>query len=307
MKSDWHVVAGYGAFIKATQHSLIIQQKGKEFSILLNNINHLLILGGHTIQTTAISSIVDAGISITFFKSDGSPIAIIRPYEQAINVSIQEIQKNTSPFTYAVILAEHIIKSRILAIEEWNEGSDNCLLFSGELDILHRSLNEIPYLITMDEIRRLERLVSDMYYEIMSRILLNTPYNFKRRTERPYNDLVNSMLGFGYAVLTGICNVHLIGAFLDPDSSVLSKGKWALANDFAGLNKVTMIDKVVLHLCLKGIEEHEYELSKSRCILSDGLIRKLLYEIHQSIDQTLISVQVAEYIASLRGEREWKL
>ena len=307
MKSDWHVVVGYGAHIKATHHSLIIQQKGKEHVILLNNINHLLILGGHTLQTTAISSLIHAGISITLFKSDGNPIAIIRPYHTTIDLYIQEIQKNTPPFTYAVILAEHIIKTRILAIEAWNDVSEKNLLYAGELDILHQSLNEIPYLVTMDEIRRIERLVTDMYYEIMSRLLLNTPYNFKRRTERPYSDLINTMFGFGYAILTGLCNVHLIGAFLDLDYPILTKGRWGLAYDFAGLNKVAMIDKIILAMSLDGIESYDYELSKNRCILSDNLIRRLLKEIHTSIDQTILSAQVAEYIASLQGEKEWKI
>lgn len=307
MRAGWHVIAGYGSHIKATSRSLIIHRKGHESILLFRDLHHLLILGGHTIQTTAISSLIESGISITFFKSDGTPIAMVRPPHHPVDRNLQEYQKTTPPFTNAVIIAKQITKNRILAIEKWDNLIEGSLLYSGELDILHQSLHEISFLITMDEIRRIERLVTDMYYEVLVRYINMTRYQQDETFEPVLKELIHTILGFGYAILTGLCNVNLIGAFLDPDISILSKGRWGLAQDFANLNKTAMIDSFLIPLIISGIEPHGYEMSKNRCILSEHLIKKILTIVYHSINQSVIVSQIEGFIASLEGDKEWIL
>ncbi len=78
------------------------------------------------------------------------------------------------------------------------------LFYEGELEFLQKSREELAFLIKLDEIRRLHRLVSDMYYEIISRSL-PPDLGFRRRGTRPHTDPVNAMLSFGYAMLFGTC------------------------------------------------------------------------------------------------------
>lgn len=204
-------------------------------------------------------------------------------------------------------MVKHITKNRILTIEKWDNQIERGFLYSGELDILHQSLHEISFLITMDEIRRIERLVTDMYYEILVRYINMTRYQQDETSEPVFKELIQTILGFGYAILTGLCNVNLIGAFLDPDISILSKGKWGLAQDFANINKIAMIDSFLIPLIISGVDPHDYEMSKNRCILSDHLIKRILTVVYHSIHQSVIESQIEGFIASFQEEKEWIL
>src|SRR4030043_1377403 len=121
---------------------------------------------------------------------------------------------------------------------------NSTLFYEGEQQFLHKSQEEMQYLIKLDEIQRLHRLTADMYYEIMSR---NTPpdFGFRRRTIRPQSDPINAMLSFGYSMLFGNCCVSLIGARLNPDSGLMYEGKGSLVQDLIEPLNADMIDRVV--------------------------------------------------------------
>src|SRR4030043_90305 len=97
---------------------------------------------------------------------------------------------------------------------------NSTLFYEGEQQFLHTSEQELQYLIKLDEIRRLHRLTSDMYYEIMARNI-SSDFGFRRRTIRPQADPINAMLSFGYAMLYGNCCVSVIGARLNPDVGLM--------------------------------------------------------------------------------------
>ena len=144
------------------------------------------------------------------------------------------------------------------------------LFYEGEQEFLHKSQEELQYLIKLDEIRRLHRLTSDMYYEIMSR---NIPpdFGFRRRTIRPQSDPVNAMLSFGYAMLFGNCCVSLIGARLNPDCGLMHEGKGSLVQDLIDPLKAGMIDTIVFQIAREYLSPCDYELTPGRCMLSDDL------------------------------------
>ena len=110
-----------------------------------------------------------------------------------------------------------------MAISRIEENQRISLFYEGELEFLLKSHDELAFLIKLDEIRRLHRLTSDMYYEIMSR---NTPpdFGFRRRTSGPQLDPINAMLSFGYAMLFGNCCIPVVGSHLNPDIGLIHDG-----------------------------------------------------------------------------------
>jgi CRISPR-associated endonuclease Cas1 len=256
-------------------------------------------VGRHTLHTSAISNLVKAGCRITFFEVDGEPVASISAYGKTRDSTIRDLQKSASPHRYAVEIAKGSIRSKIRAIQEMNEVYGINLFFEGELDVLHTSLNELEYLIKLSEIRRIHRFCSDMYYEIMARTV-SRALGFKRRTERPHQDPINAILSYGYAMLFGNCWVSVIGANLDPDLGMLYDGPAGLVYDLIEPLKATMIDTQIFRTIGKTLEEHDFEYSRSRCILSDDLMKKLTDLFRTSIDQKKVDEQVFLMVGSLR-------
>jgi len=300
----WLSVSGFGSHIKSTQKKLIIQKKKSVEEFPLDSVKNLLIIGGHTISSSTISNLVKNGTFITFFEPDGNPIGIIRPFGDKSGTEIHRLQQTIPRYRYAIAVAQAAIKSRLFAIERLQETQHSPLFYEGEQQFLHSSEEELQYLIKLDEIRRLHRLTTDMYYEIMSRGI-PPDFGYRRRTIRPQLDPVNAMLSFGYAMLFGNCCVSLIGARLDPDSGLMHEGKGCLVQDLIEPLKADMIDQVVFQVARETLGFSDFEQTPGRCILSDDLTKKLIGFFHTSLDNKKIDELVYTLFNAMMDNSEF--
>jgi CRISPR-associated protein Cas1 len=300
----WISVSGFGAHIKSTQKKLIIQKKNSTEEYNLDSIKNLLIVGGHTISSSTMVNLIKNGAYVSFFEPDGNPVGIIRPFGDRNETEIHKIQQAIPRHRYAIALAQAAIKSRLIAIERVQEKQNISLFYEGEQQLLHKSQEELEYLIKLDEIRRLHRLTTDMYYEIMSR---NTPpdLGFRRRTIRPQADPINAMLSFGYAMLFGNCCVSVIGARLDPDSGLMHDGNGCLVQDLIEPLKAEMIDSVVLQVARESLTLSDFEQTPTRCMLSDELVKKMIGVFHTSINNEKIDELVYNLLNAITNNREF--
>jgi CRISP-associated protein Cas1 len=300
----WIAVSGYGAHIKSTPNTLIIQKKNTVEEYPITTVKNLLVVGGHTLHSAAVLNLIRHGAYISFFEADGTPSGTIRPPGDQDLAEMYELQKAVPRQRYATALARTALQARLFVMEKEEEQKNIRLFYEGELDFLSKSREELAFLIKIDEIRRLHRLVSDMYYEIMSR---NLPpeLGFRRRGTRPYTDPVNAMLSFGYAMLFGNCMVACIGARLDPDGGLLHDGKNSLVHDLIDPLKPGMVDTAVFQIAQKTLREEDYELTPGRCILSDDLIQEITRQLHTSINADIINRQVLGLAEAIRTGSEF--
>jgi CRISPR-associated endonuclease Cas1 len=287
----WFSVSGFGAHIKATAKNVIIQKDAHVQEVPFGQFNHLLVMGGHTFHTAAVAHLLRAGIFISFFEADGEPVGFIRPFGATEDRVVQQAQHAAFGHNYALAIARGSLLSKLLFIEQFEQESGKPLLYEGELEILRNGLSELEYLIKIEEIRRMHRLLSDMYYEIISRIF-PPELGFRRRTSRPYQDVINTMMAYGYGMLFGNTCMAVIGSHLDPDHGFLFQGPKGLVYDMMEPFKPLMIDNVIISLTAEGITKDDYECGSSRCILSDDLMRRLTQLFHNSIEQETIDKQV---------------
>jgi CRISPR-associated protein Cas1 len=202
----WISVSGYGAHIKSTQKTLIIQKNNTIREYPLAEVKNLLIIGGHTLHTNVVLNLIRQGAFISFFEADGTPLGTIRPSGDQNLREMYEVQKAVPRQRFATALAQTSAQARLFFLEREEELRNIRLFYEGELELLSKSREELAFLIKLDEIRRLHRMISDMYYEIISRSL-PPELGFRRRSMRPHADPVNAMLSFGYSLLFGNCTV----------------------------------------------------------------------------------------------------
>ena len=302
----WLAVSGFGAHIKSTQKKLIIQKKNIVEDYPIDEIKNLLLVGGHTLNTTAIQQLIKNGAFISFFEPDGTPVGTIRPFGNRGDDALYELQKAIPRQRYAITIVEASIKSRLSAIGQMEERLNNRLFYEGELEFLRKSQEELGYLIKLDEIRRLHRLTSDMYYEIMSRVL-PPDLGFRRRTLRPHTDPVNAMLSFGYAMLYGNCCVSIIGSRMNPDIGLIHDESGSLVHDLIDPLKTQMIDRVVFSIARESLQPGDFELTSDRCMLSDPLIKKMTELFHGSLDCQKINEQVLSLSNAMRNNSEFRV
>lgn len=300
----WVTVAGFGGHIKATRSTLTVRKKNQERQYDIRNVGHLIVVGGHTIHTSALVSLLRAGAVISIFDADSQLAGIVTPSGEgeAATTRLQGIQEQAFGHTYALTFVEHAMNERLLAIERYGNAHSWDLLYEGELEFLHRSREEYPFLIKMDELRRLHQMNTDMYYEVMGRTL-PPELGFHRRTKRPHTDPVNAMLSFGYAILYSAANVAVLAAGMDPDLGALTVGRGGLVYDVIDGFKPTMVDEPVFAFARGGLMREDYETGNGRCILSDALTNRLLSVLHQTIEEEQVTAVVRNLARSLeKGE-----
>jgi len=300
------MVAGFGGHIKATGTTLSILLKGEYREYPLESVRHLLLVGGHNIHTAAITRLLRQGSSISFFDADGTPVGILNPFGEDPGSSIKKMQYERPPHGFARDIAVATLRSRLLMIERTGEALGTDLFYEGEQEILVGILEDLDYLIKMDELRRVHRLAGDMYYEIMSRSL-GPELGFHRRTSRPHQDPVNAMLSLGYAMLFGNTIISLIGARLDPDHGFLREGKRSLVMDMIDPMKAGMIDEAVFSIARGGLIDGRYEVSTRRCHLNEEVISALGTALKESIEQELIDHNVLALCRAVRGEQDLRI
>ena len=301
----WLAVYGFGAHIKSSPKKLTILYKNSSEEYPLEEIRHLLIVGGHSLSSSTVSHLIKNGSCISFFEPDGTPVGIVRPYwHDGGETEVRQLQEDLPRQRYALMIARAILKSRLMAIQKLQGFLETNLLFEGELQILENSLAELDYLVKLDEIRRLSNLTTDMYYEIFSRVVPER-FNFRRRALRPVSDPINAMLSFGYAMLYGNCTVSAIGARLDPDIGLLKEGPGALVQDLTGPFQAEMIDSVVLKIAREYLQPADFEQTPSRCMLSDALIKRTISEFRESIDNERIDCQVNNFLKAIKKTDEF--
>jgi CRISPR-associated endonuclease Cas1 len=300
----WYLVSGFGAHIKATPRNLIVQKGGRIEEIPLSAIRHLLLMGGHTIHTSVISRLLSTGCAVSFFEANGEPLGLLRPYGFQYDAIVREAQAKAFPHSIALAIAKGSAHARILYLVRLQEDLDHPLFYEGELEILEKSLSELEYLIRLEEIRRVHRLISDMYYEILARTV-PADLGFRRRTSRPHTDVVNTLLSFGYGLLFGNMCVAVIGAHLDPDIGFLTRGKAGLVHDLCDPFKPVMIDDPVCSLVRGGLSPGEFECGPDRCILSDDLVHALQQRLAGTMRQDLLDAHVFSLRESLMKKADF--
>jgi len=93
----WLPVFGYGGHIKATTQELVIAHGNETRRYPLGKVKHLLVVGGHTLHTSAVTNLLKAGAVITFFDIDGTPVGYLYPYAYRPDEGVRLAQERSAP------------------------------------------------------------------------------------------------------------------------------------------------------------------------------------------------------------------
>lgn len=301
MKSEvpWVTVWGYGADIRATRGTLTIREGMSRRSYPLSSIRHLLIAGGHTLETAAIAHLTANNIYVSFFDIHGEPVGAILPPGYS-TYPLRSAQKNIPVHRFAMSVIVSSLKSRMQYLNELGSNRADGLYYKGECEILADASHELEFLITLPELARVFLLTRNMYYEILARVAA-PELGYRRREKPPYLDPINAMFSHGYAVLYASTAVSAIGAGLDPEigslyGTVIPPGKnhSACIMDIMEPLMTSMVDRVVIDMAQEGVIAGRYEIS-SRCLLSEKLMVEFNRRLANSIDSEIIDRAVANY------------
>jgi len=304
-----------------TQGSKISRQKG-EFIIKFESdvlakarvmeTSQINIYGYSSMTSPALCEAMSQGIPVNFFSSGGwfSGCALGHPHKNIV-VRVEQFEIASDP-ERSLAIAKSIVFSKL----------------RNQRTLLRRNLEEPPLFLlaelrrlamaakvveTMPSLLGLEGAAAKLYFQNFGTCFrTDFGFDFKTRNRRPSRDPVNTMLNFGYGMLTRECFNALWSAGMDPYLGFYHQpryGRPALALDLMEEFRPLIVDSVVLMAVNnKELTERDFSVRASGCTFSangkqafiKGFERRLSQEItHPIFDYKMSWRRVIEVQARL--------
>lgn len=242
----------------------------------LANLESLAVLGSIQLSTQALHALADRGIPIAYMSSAGRLIAMIDPLD-SVSAEIRRAQVCAcDDRARAVELARALVAAKI--------ANQRVLLQRNYTAVPQMALEDIGVesdgatkAVDLDQLRGHEGQAAAIYFEHfagMFKTALASEFDKHGRQRRPPPDPINTVLSFGYTMLTHECVSALRLARLEPSIGafhVSRPGRPALALDLMEPFRPLIADSVAISCFNRGeLTEGHFLRTAAGCAMTDS-------------------------------------
>ena len=272
------VICDYGTFIGLDQHKIAIKQKDKVISYPLNRLCTLSIAkNGVSISSDLIASLSTRGIKTFFLDFRGVAHSAILGQSQHGVVSVRLAQMAFCQ-SGSLALARKIISAKIknqrAVLNYLDKYHHSPFLKSASQELLKNS-EQASQAKNVTSLLGFEGASANSYFQALRQSHLFSS-SFKKREGRGSQEINNSMLNLGYAVLSSYILNAVINAGLEPYLGILHSkrpGKMALVLDLMEEYRAWVVDRNVIKLRSQ---------SEGKSFLDTPLKKALINEIQKT-------------------------
>ena len=177
------------------------------------------------------------------------------------------------------------------ARDHGDAGSVSGAALSGAAHRMAVMLRALPEGATLDMLRGLEGDAAREYFAVFDHLIVaqKEDFSFRKRTRRPPQDSINSLLSFLYSLLTHDCVAALEAVGLDPQVGFLHRdrpGRPSLALDLMEELRPVVADRVALSLVnRRQVRPRGFRRTESGAVIMDDDTRKELLVAYQTRKQ----------------------
>ena len=233
----------------------------QESSVPFSSVDSINVFGGAQLTTQLIRECLKNGVPIGYYAEDGhyygriASSSGIDPERQKLQVLLSD--NEAFCLEWSKIIVGTKIKNSIALLDSM---PDVCIFSEREKQPLIHSLESLSHAESIECLLGLEGNAAKAYFRCLAKLVLIPEFAFEGRSTRPPRDPINSMLSYGYSLLTR----NVIGAIerhgLHPYFAFMHKIKRehaALASDLIEEYRAPLIDKLVVTLVNSGEISHE--------------------------------------------------
>lgn len=159
------------------------------------------------------------------------------------------------------------------------------------IERIHDFQNGISSTRTINELMACEGNIRETYYSAFDEILQNPDFVFERRSKRPPENRLNSLISFGNTLLYTACLSEIYKTHLDPRIGVLHQSnfrRFSLNLDIAEIFKPIIIDRMIFSLINKKmITKKHFDKSMNSIIMSVSGRKIFLKEFDERLRATI--------------------
>lgn len=287
----------YGTFLGKTSARLTISQNGQlRQEIALSRIKSINILkGGISLSSDLIEVCAARGIKIFFLDFKGVAHTSLSSTASHAVANVRRAQFLTIESDYAKEMAKALIlgklKNQRATLQYFYKYQKNTSKQTQKLETAIFKLKEIIESLKTIELKNRsdwlgvimgkEGGAASIYFDAVGAELLED-LNFSNRIGRGADDIVNSALNYGYAILTSFVWQSVINAGLEPFAGVLHTnrpGKPSLVLDIMEEYRAWVVDRNIIKL-----KSH----LKDKKFLDTPIKKKIIEEINNTMNKKYI-------------------
>ncbi len=286
-----------GASVHKDGELFVIMKEGKVLEkIPIIKVEQIVIFGNVNLTTPAIHTILANGIDCVFCSSYGKYHGRLISNESKFGALRQKQmetrldERKTAELARSFVLGK--ITNEILLLRRYEKEAD----VRAEIEELSELGRKAARSWDLEEIRGFEGAASACYYKCL-RKLLRKDFGYRGRTKRPPKDPVNSMLSFGYTLLTygAQAAIHTVG--LDPYLGFLhapEHSRPSLALDLVEEFRA-VIEALVIWMVNTGTAKEEdffFEEDEGAVLLTQEGMRKFIRFYEERMQQLVFHPRI---------------
>ena len=300
-----------GTFVGITSRGVSVSEKGKVIAQHhSDNLSHVVVTGkGVSLSSNFISYCMERKIPIDFFDHQGKHIgSIMSPkFIQSTLWAKQSSASSLLKNTLALGIIEGKVKNQHALLKYFNKYHKNHASgLKSKMEMMEKVLDDFKSWKKSakpndnDFITKLmghEAQVAIRYWDYIRELIADDEVEFERREHQGANDLMNSMLNYGYAILYARMWQSLLAARLNPFESLIhvrQEGKPTLVYDMVEIFRSQVVDRVVISLIQKRQElevRNGLLTDKTRQLLVKSVMERLArYEKYQGEEMKMENV-----------------
>lgn len=306
----------YGTFLGKTSARLTISQNGQlKKEIALSRIKSINILkGGISLSSDLIEACSLRGIKIFFLDFRNIAHTSLSSTASHAVANTRKAQFLTIESDYSKQIARALILGKLrnqrATLQYFYKYQKNSSNFSSKLESAITSIKEVIDSLKTVELKNRpdwlniimgkEGSVANIYFNAISSDLLNE-IDFKNRIGRGADDIVNSALNYGYAILTSFVWQSIINAGLEPFAGVLHTnrpGKPSLVLDIIEEYRAWVVDRNIIK-----IKAH----LKDKNFLDTQIKKKIIEEINNTMNKKYLYNSKNLSLQSIMQRQVYKL
>lgn len=284
-----------GTFLGINRNGVVVKDRGKNIQqVPLKRLKTVMIkAAGVGISSNLIASCADNGVDIEFLSMGRHTARLVPFQEQRAELWMAQLEAMRD--FRGECLAKSFVKGKIknqrnliLYFSKYYTKRDAAFanMLKKEISVVEKMIEEISHCkdIPLETLRgklfSIEGRASAIYWNVV-KLLLGEEISFEGRVKKGAEDLVNSLLNYGYGILYGRISHALTAEGLNQYIGYLHKagtGRPVLVFDLIEEFRQQMVDRVVFGMLRKGAS-----LSLKEGRLSDETKTRLTKKIFERI------------------------
>ncbi len=247
------VINNYGSFLGVKNHRLMVKQNDKAHFYPLNRLCTVSVAkSGVSVSSDLIEAFSNRGIKLFFLNFRGVPHSAILGESQHGVVSVRLAQMkfcqyDTLPLAKKIVIAK--IKNQRAVLNYMDKYHHQSILRSASQNLLLNA-DKVQYAKDLDILLGFEGASANIYFQALRRAELFSS-SFTKREGRGSQEINNSMLNLGYAVLSSYILNAIVNAGLEPYLGFMHgsrPGRMALVLDIMEEYRAWVVDRAVIKL-----------------------------------------------------------